>query len=529
MSTHLLSRTLLVNPFADPHQPSLADTIEGLGSVDLQSRRRQDMVSGIRTFARIAGKEPASLLAHPGFLGRVAATCRPQLHGINRKRWNNVLSLLRGALEATGQTVMPGRYMAPLSLVWQALFDALPDIQDQRRISRLLHYCSAAGITPDQVDDAVLERFRLALESEAIIKDPWRAHRNACWSWNQGVNTVAGWPQRPVSMPSRQQTYTLPLAAFRPSLIRAIKAYVAHLLGDDLLGEHDFRPVKPATAKHREFQLRQIVSALVAQGEQLDELQDLADLVRVDRVKQCLRFFLERSGNRTTSQISSIISLIKAVAEHWVKVDADHLEQLRALGRKLKPERTGMTPKNQNRLRPFQDETHLTALIRLPLELAAEAEAEALTHRTALKVQKAVAIEILVVTAMRLGNLQHLDLDRHFVRTRPGGPMHLVIPKEEVKNSVYLEYPLPRETVQLLDLYRQRYRPLLADQPSTWLFPGEKGRPKSKETLSYLIRTIIRNRLGLDVNPHLFRHIGALAYLRANPGGYEVVRRYPGH
>ena len=368
-----------------------------------------------------------------------------------------------------------------------------------------------------------------ALESEAIIKDPWRAHRDACWSWNRGVNTVAGWPQRPVSMPSRQQTYTLSLEDLPPSLIRAIKAYIAHLLGDDLLGEHDFRPVKPATAKHREFQLRQIVSALVAQGEQLDELQDLADLVRVDRVKQCLRFFLERSGNRTTSQISSIISLIKAVAEHWVKVDADHLEQLRALGRKLKPERTGMTPKNQNRLRPFQDETHLTALIRLPLELAAEAEAETLTHRTALKVQKAVAIEILVVTAMRLGNLQHLDLDRHFVRTRPGGPMHLVIPKEEVKNSVDLEYPLPRETAGLLDLYCRRYRPLLADQPSTWLFPGEKGRPKSKETLSYLIRTIIRNRLGLDVNPHLFRHIGALAYLRANPGGYEVVRRYLGH
>ena len=77
MSTRLLSRTLLVNPFADPHQPSLADTIEELGSADLQSRRRQDMVSGIRTFARIAGKEPASLPAHPGFLGRVAATCRP--------------------------------------------------------------------------------------------------------------------------------------------------------------------------------------------------------------------------------------------------------------------------------------------------------------------------------------------------------------------------------------------------------------------------------------------------------------------
>jgi hypothetical protein len=34
--------------------------------------------------------------------------------------------------------------------------------------------------------------------------------------------------------------------------------------------------------------------------------------------------------------------------------------------------------------------------------------------------------------------------------------------------------------------------------------------------------------LGFTVNPHLFRHIGALIYLNLNPGGYEVVRRVLG-
>jgi integrase len=167
--------------------------------------------------------------------------------------------------------------------------------------------------------------------------------------------------------------------------------------------------------------------------------------------------------------------------------------------------------------------------MRLPLELAVEAEAGKLTYKAALQMQKAVAIEILIVTAMRLNNLQHLNLDHHVVQWRPGGPMHLVITKEEVKNAVDLEFPLPQESAALLDLYCRRYRPLLLDQPSRWLFPGENGKPKGKTTLSYQVRTIIRSRLGLEVNPHLFRHIAALAYLRANPGGHEVVRRVLGH
>jgi integrase len=517
------------NPFADPSQPTLADVEKVVGSSKLPTRRRRDMLSALRTFARVAGKDLADLPAVPGFLSRVAATCMPQLHGIGRGRWNNVLSLLRGALGAAGRPVTPGRYLAPLTPEWEALFHALLDIQDRRRITRLMHFCSATGVEPNQVDDTVLEQFRLALENESITKNPFTSYQSACRAWNRGSDMVPEWPQRKVTVPLRRQTYTLPLSAFPPSLAHEIDAYITHLSGNDLLSERSFPPVKASTAKHRKFQLLQIASALVAQGRHPNELQGLADLIKIDAVKLCLRYFLNRAGNQTTSQISSLITLINAVARHWVKVKTDHLEQLRALARRLKPERTGMTDKNQTRLRPLQDSVRLAALLRLPLELAAEAEAGTLTYRAALQVQKAIAMEILIVTAMRLNNLQHLDLDRHVIRSRPGGPLHLVIPKEEVKNAIDLEFPLPQESATLLDLYCRRYRPLLLDQPSRWLFPGENGRPKSKNTLSHQIRTIIRNRLGLDVNPHLFRHIAALAYLRANPGGHEVVRRVLGH
>lgn len=528
MANAPVSRTPLTNPFADPTQPTLHDLLASLATLDLPERRRHDTVSAIRTFARVAGKELSELPAHPGFLGRVAATCAPQVHGIQRERWNNVISLLRGALEAGGRTVMPGRYLAPLSPAWDTLFHALPDIQLQRCLSRLLHFCSAAGLAPDQVDEAVLLDFQRALENEAITKNPQRVYEDACRAWNRAAADVPGWPQWTVTIPSRRQPYTLPLSAFPPSLAGEMEAYVARLAGDDPL-ECDFKTVKPSTAKHRLFQLRQIASALVAQGRPASELCSLADLVRIDAARLALRFFFNRADKKKTTQLASLAGLLKAVAEHWVKTDDAHLDQLRALTRQLKPESTGMTAKNRDRLRPFHDEAQLAALFQLPQQLLAEAEAAPLSHRAALTVQRAVAIEILVVTAIRFDNLRQLDLERNFVRHRPGGPLHLVLPAEVVKNKVPLEFPLPAETAELLRLYRQRYRPLLMTQPSSWLFPGESGQPKSKTGLSHMIRTVVKARLGLTINPHLFRHISALAYLGINPGGYEVVRRILGH
>ena len=73
------------------------------------------------------------------------------------------------------------------------------------------------------------------------------------------------------------------------------------------------------------------------------------------------------------------------------------------------------------------------------------------------------------------------------------------------------------------------YRPRLVDGPNEWLFPGRKGRHKVPATLGGQIAQHVRNATGLEVNAHLFRHIGAKLFLDANPGGYEVVRRVLGH
>jgi hypothetical protein len=53
------------------------------------------------------------------------------------------------------------------------------------------------------------------------------------------------------------------------------------------------------------------------------------------------------------------------------------------------------------------------------------------------------------------------------------GTTHVVIDSGDVKNKVDLEYPLPCETSDLLEIYIKRFRPILAKSPSYWVFPGE--------------------------------------------------------
>ncbi len=140
-------------------------------------------------------------------------------------------------------------------------------------------------------------------------------------------------------------------------------------------------------------------------------------------------------------------------------------------------------------------------------------------------------LELLLLVQARIGNLASLDIERHILRTRAGGKgaVHLVVPEEEVKNGVAIEAKLSADTVRLLDIYLERYRPLLLERSSSRLFPNGSGGSKSRQTRRDQICKFVRSECGLTINPHLFRHIGAKVYLDAHPGAYGVIRLVLGH
>lgn len=482
--------------------------------------------------AVVVARPLEAIPAHPGYLRQRLERFTPVMAGMTERRWINVVSLVRAGLRHAGLSTVPGHYTVPMSWAWLDLWRHINDRCIRNALSRFARYCSDIGITPEQVDDAIVDRFRIAITEEGMVHNPREVHRVACKAWNRLVGTASDWPLRPLTEPSYRVSYTLPWCAFPPTLKVEVDSYLERLAGKDLLEEFDFRPLRPSSIATRERQFRQFASALVHRGRDPQTVRALADLVTIDAFKDGLRFFLDRADNKKTKTVHDLACALKAMARHQVKVDAAHLDRLRSICRQLDPGGRGLTDKNRDLLRQFDDERNLASLLLLPEHLVAQARRHKVpTRADALLVQLALAIEIELMVPIRIGNLARLDLDRHLLRTRTNGRgvVHLVIPGDEVKNGVDIEAVLPAPTVALLDLYVGTYRPLLLTAPSSFLFPGTGGRPKNRHTLGLQISQVIRKRTGLRVNPHAFRHIMTKVGLTAEPGNYGMMRLVNGH
>ena len=145
--------------------------------------------------------------------------------------------------------------------------------------------------------------------------------------------------------------------------------------------------------------------------------------------------------------------------------------------------------------------------------------------------QLAVAIGILTVFPIRLGNLGAIRIGENLIRPGgPGTPCWLVFSGYDVKNRIRLETVFDAELTALIDNYVDKhFHVLLRGSNEPWLFPGVTGDHKGLATLSSQITKRIHKATGLRATAHQFRHAAAALILRANPGNYEHVRRILGH
>jgi integrase len=517
------------DPLSRAAHPTLQDVLAAIAAADLSKPKRQDLASAVRTAARALGRAPEEIAAEPAFLAKRLAEVAPVALGISPARWANVRSLLNKAL-ALVRPMLPGRHREPLSAAWKALANSLTRSQ-ATRLSRLLHWMSARCIEPSAVSEADLLSFAEQLRKASLAKKPEQTWREVAWVWNKASREVAGWPAIMVATPKHCQTYTLPWSTFPSSLKADVDRYLDRLAGRDL-EEDGPRPVRPATRELRERQLCGFASALVHKGRDPSSLKMLTDLVSLESFKTGLLFFLDRNGGKTSTSIENRAVFLKSVAKYAAKADTETLMKMGAIIRnKLAVRRRGLTPKNRERLRQLDDPANAATLLCLPERLMKEARSNRLTaRRAALQVQIAVAIEILIMAPIRIENLVKIDLDRHLVRPgRSRDRLHIVFVENEVKNETELHFPLPPESVVLLETYLRDYRPRLAGPGNRKLFPGQGMTAKSKCTLRQQISQTILRRTGLKVHPHLFRHAGAKIYLDQNPGAYEVMRRVLAH
>ena len=193
----------------------------------------------------------------------------------------------------------------------------------------------------------------------------------------------------------------------------------------------------------------------------------------------------------------------------------------------------GLTEKNMALIRQVLSSDVWRLVVNLPWQLMQQANAirERAPMKAAGLAQLAIAIAILTVFPIRLGNLGAIRIGENLIR--PGGPGRPIgSPSRvyDVKNRVRLETVFDAELTALIDDYVDKHlHVLLRGSNEPWLFPGVTGDHKGLATLSSQITKRIHKATGLRVTVHQFRHAAAALILRDNPGNYEYVRRILGH
>ena len=497
-----------------------------INNSDYSKAKKQDMASALRTIAKVLGAELSELIADPGLLRRRLDMVSPEAFDISVRRWANVRTLLARSLELA-RPITPSRSYAEILPSWMALLSGL-GFSAQERVKPLLRYLSEQGIGPSEITLEVLFAYR-----DAILNDRLRAHAEETWNaliwlWNKCAREVLGWPQVEIPRENKRETYSLDWSAFPPSLKGEVDRFIERQSGRDLSEDGPPKPWRDASCKTRMRQLLVAASVLVHQGVPANEIISISILTTFENYQKILRFFYDRNEQKTSSQIAQLASFLKDVARHWVKVNEDELNRLKKLSSRLAVSRQGMTAKNRERLRPLDDPEKVQAFLDLPYRIRREMDQKRGSARhKAVLAQICIAILILQTAPIRLKNLSQIDILKHLISR--GDRLYLVFDGSEVKNNEPIDFELPDNVVEMLAWYIREHRPILINEPSHALFPGQKHAAKSQGLLGDQISKTVFKYTGMTFNPHLFRHAGGKLFLDMRPGEYEVVRRILGH
>ena len=526
------------NPFADLTVISLAtlkERVEEDRSVELL--RRREICSAITTVAKWLNMPPEMIPAAMSYLRPRLSRLHPIQLGVSERRIQNVRSLLLSAFRIAGISTKLAPYMAKMSSSWQQLWDLMEgDRYARTELSRLFRYCSANGIVPSEMSDAISSDFLTALEAESLIKKPKVRHQSVCRVWNRlaGDHAASGWPQIELNIPKYDdRLYGVDGSLVSDAIKDDLADYLSHLAGTDLFGSMS-KPFRPKSVEIFRGHLWRYLSALHHSGVGLTDVNSLDELVVPAMFERALRWLYERNGKKTSKHIGEIAWAVRCYAVKYRTCDDETLAFYKRAIERLRVNTPGLSDKNRTAMAQFNDPKAVTRYVALPSTLWSKAVAIGMTvegrnkrKEAQLMVQAAVAIEIAMFAPIRIQNLSTIRLDQHI--SWNANRLRLSFPAHEVKNDQALDFLLPVEASERIKRYINEWRSLFMPATNPHLFPGRNGKPKDQSALRNQMKKAIFDHTGLQMTPHQFRHAAAKLLLDAKPGHYEVVRKLLGH
>ena len=530
--------TACSNPFADPSMISLnqlKERIEADHSVGLL--RRREICSAITTVSKWLNLPPEMIPAAMSYLRPLLGRLHPIQLGVSERRLQNVRSLLLSAFRIAEISTKLAPYMAKMSSDWQQLWDLMEgDTYGRTELSRLFRYCSANGIVPFEVSDAISSDFLTALEAESLIKKPKVRHQSVCRVWNQqaGNHAGSGWPRIELTIPKYDnRLYGVDDSLVSDAIKDDLAGYLSHLAGADLFGSMS-KPFRPKSVEIFRGHFWRYLSALHHSGVGIADVNSLDELVVPAMFERALRWLYERNGKKTSKHIGEIAWAVRCYVVKYRTCDDETLAFYKRAIERLRVNTPGLSDKNRTAMAQFNDPKAVTRYVALPSTLWSKAVAIGVTvegrkkrREAQLMVQAAVAIEIAMFAPIRIQNLSSIRLDQHI--SWNANRLRLSFLAHEVKNDQALDFLLPVEASERIKRYINEWRSLFMPATNPHLFPGRNGKPKDQSALRNQMKKAIFDHTGLQMTPHQFRHAAAKLLLDVKPGHYEVVRKLLGH
>lgn len=499
----------------------------------LAELRRRDLLSGLSRFGTIAGRPLADIPATASAVRAVFAEAKPVKLGIQQKSLQTLRSSVVFGLKRFGS--INRRSVSAVKQNWSAEWAALIgliQVPFQRHgLSRFAEFCSQRAIKPADVKPELLRVFLDEINASEVIKNPKAIVKGTVSNWNRAVRETPGWPQVRLSSPTRPKPAVFPLEAFpltfQTDLFAWEKRVSAKPKGSSIFSnEALLRPLRPETIKSQLFMFRQVATALVKSGA-MDpaEIDNLASLCDPDKLQIALEFEYERLG-RKERRVLEIASKMRVLAKHCTQLTAEQAVGFDRLCSHRPIRQNQITEKNRERLAQFDDDKNYHLLASIPTRAAAQAKKTKNPYRAAKLMEQAIAVSLLVHVALRLSTLRKLELA--WFKWQADGTVILSIPATVMKGKRALELALNAEVGDLIRGHVECFRPALPCADGPFLFAGEKGGPRSKNAMYARIVAAAKD-VGLEMNPHLFRHLIQKICAEIDSASMRDVSRVLGH
>jgi integrase len=513
---------------------TLADVLSLIDQAVPTGTRRRDMISAINRICEMAGSTPGSARAEPPVLKEMLSRIRPAARGVSAKSYSNQRSLLAAALELAGVIDPSGRGRAIRHPQWGPLLQAVAD--DQRLsngLAAFANWCAGQDISPEAVDDSVVQRFLTWLEAKTLHPKPRDIVRRIPNVWNEASTKFNFWPTTKLTTLSfKTPPKHLKWSELSPSFQQDADAYLALRANPDLFDERPEAPKRPlaaTTLRQQREHLRLAASILVQDGEAVGSL---ANLVRPESFKKVLRYYHSQANREPNAFVIGVAKTLIQVAQYHTGAPSKEVQELKRLAGNLPALPFDLTPKNKALLRQLESDRLRAKLYFLPEQLLGEVAKDLENGRVRfVEAQVAIAIDILLASPLRPQNLSSLSWRQHF--SEPNGPrrqllLHIAARDTKTKRQDIVR-EVPDEVARRLRWYRRHILPRLGADVNGPIFVTEKGIRKSQKTLTVQIIDTIMRHVGIHMTPHQFRHFCATSYLEEHPEDFETPRAMLDH